>query len=130
MIGWLISLNGAVVASAAALVAFIGYALLVFRYVMDELMPGIPSAAVQTIFVLLLVGCWIWSLSAAASNSKGGLVGALICTSLPALFTLYDLVFHSPVRYGWPLVQISVWVTFIVTLPAIALLAYRLSVHH
>lgn len=129
MIAWLTSLNGAVVASVIALVSFIGYALLVFRYVIDELMPGIPGAAIQTVFVLLLVGGWIWSLFSTASGSKGGLIGALICTSLPALFTLYDLLFYSPIRSGWPLVQISVWATFVISLPAIAMLAYRLAVH-
>ncbi len=129
MIGWLSSLNGAVTVSTIALVSFIGYALLVFRYVIDELMPGIPGASIQTIFVLLLAGGWIWSLFSTASGSRGGLIGALICTSLPALFTLYDLVFHSPIRSGWPLVQMSVWTTFIISLPAIAMLAYQLVVH-
>jgi hypothetical protein len=129
MIGWVTSLNGAVVTSTLAMISFIGYALLVFRYVLDELMPGIPGAAIQTLFVLLLIGGWIWSLLSAASGSKGGLIGALICTSLPALFTLYDLVFQSPISFGWPLVQISVWVTLITCLAAIAKLAYQLSIH-
>jgi hypothetical protein len=128
MVRWIGSLNGAVVTSTVAMVSFIGYALLVFRYVLDELMPGIPGAVIQTLFVLLLIGGWIWSLSSAASGSKAGLIGALICTSLPALFTLYDLVFQSPIPFGWPLVQIAVWVTLISCLAAIAALAYQLSI--
>jgi hypothetical protein len=89
-------------------------------------MPGIPSAVWQTLFVLLLMGGWIWSLFSAVSGNKGGLIVALICTSLPALFSLYDLVFHSPIPYGWPLVQISVWATFILCLAAVSGLVYQL----
>jgi hypothetical protein len=70
MLGWVASLNGAVVASTIAMISFIGYTLLVFRYVLEELMPGILGAIVQTVFVLLLLGGWIWSLSAAAMRSE------------------------------------------------------------
>jgi hypothetical protein len=122
MIAWLTSLRGALILSTIALLSFIGYALLVYRYVIDQLMPGIPGAALQTAFVILLIGGWIWSLYSAVSGSRGGLILVLICTSLPAVFTLYDLVFYSPVRYGWPLVQISVWATFGLCVAAIAAL--------
>ena len=125
MVAWVAALNGALTLSTIALISFIGYALLVYRYVIDELMPGIPGAIVQTAFVLLLVGGWIWSLHAAFVGSRSGLILVLICTSFPALFTLYDLVFHSPVRFGWPLVQISVWVTFMTCVAAIGALIYQ-----
>lgn len=129
MIGWLTSLNGAITFSIIAMLSFIGYSLLVYRYVIEQLMPGIPSAVWQTLFVLLLIGGWIWSLFSALSGKRGGLIVALICTSLPALFTLYDLVFQSPIPYGWPLVQISVWVTFVICLAAIAALTYQFIIH-
>jgi hypothetical protein len=110
-----------------AMLSFIGYVLFVYRYLIEQLMPGIAGAVVQTVFVLLLVGAWQWSLFSAVNGSRRGLIGALICTSLPALFTLYDLIFYSPVPYGWPLLQISVWATFTLCSVAIAALAYQLS---
>ncbi|NIM92954.1 MAG: hypothetical protein GTO18_04495 [Anaerolineales bacterium] len=126
MVAWVTSLKGALTLSTIAMLSFIGYALLVFRYVIDQLMPGIPGAILQTAFVLLLIGGWIWSLYSAILGSRGGLIVVLICTSLPALFTLYDLVFYSPVRFGWPLVQISVWTTFLLCIVAIATLVFQL----
>ena len=129
MVGWLISLNGAVTIGVLAMLSFIGYSLLVYRYVIEQLMPGISSAVWQTVFVLLLLGGWIWSLFSTVSGNKAGLVVALICASLPALFSLYDLVFHTPIPYGWPLVQISVWTTFILCLVAVSSLAYQLIIH-
>ena len=115
--------------SSFALLSFIAYALFVYRYLIEQLVPGIPSAILQTLFVLGLVGAWIWSLYSALNGSRRGLILAMICTGLPGLFTLYDLIFYSPVPYGWPLLQISVWSTFILCLAAIAALAYQLSIH-
>jgi hypothetical protein len=125
MVDWVTSLTGTLTLSTIAMISFIGYALLVYRYVIDQLMPGIPGATLQTAFVLLLIGGWVWSLNAAQMGSRSALPVVLICTSLPALFTLYDLVFHSPVRFGWPLVQISVWVTFATCVVAIGALVYQ-----
>ncbi len=129
MTGWFASLNGSVTLSIFALLSFIGYALFVYRYLIEQLMPGIPGAVVQTVFVLILVGAWIWSLFSAVNGGRRGLIVAIICTCLPALFTLYDLIFYSPIPYGWPLLQISVWTTFTLCLVAIAALAYQLSIH-
>lgn len=126
MVAWVTSLKGALGLSVVAMLSFVAYALLVYRYVIDQLMPGIRGAAIQTIFVLVLLAAWIWSLHSASLGARRGLLIAVICTSLPALFSLYDLVFYSPVRYGWPLVQISVWATFITGVAAIAALAYQL----
>jgi hypothetical protein len=126
MAAWVTSLKGALTLSTIALLSFIGYALLVYRYVIDQLMPGIPGAILQTAFVLLLIGGWIWSLNSANLGSRGALIVVLICTCLPALFTLYDLVFYSPVRYGWPLVQISVWATFVLCVVAIGVLVFQI----
>lgn len=123
---WMTSLQAAVLFSVIAMLSFLGYALLVYRYLIEELMPGIPGAVVQTLFVLLLVGVWIWSLFDAIRGSRRGLVVALVCTALPAAFTLYDLIYYSPVPYGWPLLQIFVWTTFILSLGAIVALVVRL----
>lgn len=126
MVVWFTSLKGALAHSIVALLSFVAYALLVYRYLIDQLMPGIRGAAVQTIFVLILLSGWIWSLYSASLGSRSGLWIAVICVSLPTLFSLYDLVFYSPVPYGWPLVQISVWAMFITGVAAIAALTYQL----
>ena len=128
MIGWLTSINGSVILSFFAMLSFIGYALFVYRYIIEQLMPGIPGAIGQTLFVLLLIGIWNWTLFSALHGSRRWLIGALICTSLPALFTLYDLIFYSPIPYGWPLLQISVWTTFTLCLMAIVALVYQLFI--
>jgi len=126
MVAWFTSLKSALTLSTIAMLSFIGYALLVYRYVIDEVMPGIPGAILQTVFVLFLLGVWIWSLISANLGSRSALTVVMICTSLPALFTFYDLVFYSPVRFGWPLVQVSVWVTFATNVAAIGALVYQL----
>jgi hypothetical protein len=37
----------------------------------------------------------------------------LVFSSLTVLFTLYDLIFQSPIPFAWPLLQAVVWLTFI-----------------
>ena len=41
---WLTSLNGAITLSAIAMLSFIGYALLEFRYFLEQWIPGIKAA--------------------------------------------------------------------------------------
>jgi hypothetical protein len=91
-------------------------------------MPGIPGAILQTLFVLFLVGAWIFSLFSALNDNRRGIIGALICTSIPVIITLYDLILYSPSPYGWPLLQISIWVTFFVSLLATGTLTYQLYI--
>jgi hypothetical protein len=126
MINWFTSLTGAITLSFVAMLSFTGYAFLVSRYVLGELTPGINAAAVETLVVITIVGGWGWGLLAAARGSRSGLIAAFIFSLLPALFTLYDLIFHSPIPYGWPLVQISVWTTFFFCVIAIAAIALQL----
>jgi hypothetical protein len=95
------------------LLTFVAYALLVFRYVLEELTPGIWAAVIETLIVLIIVAFWVWGLLLASQGERIGLYILLICSLLPTLFTLYDLVFQSPIPYGWPLLQIVVWVTFL-----------------
>ncbi len=128
MIAWFTSLTGTITLSVLAMLSFVAYALFVYRYLIEQLMPGIPGAVVQTAFVLLLLGAWIWSLFAAVGGNRSGLVVALICTCLPALLTLYDLILYSPIPNGWPLLQISVWSTFALSVIALAALAYQVRV--
>lgn len=128
MIAWFTSLTGTITLSVLAMLSFVAYALFVYRYLIEQLMPGIPGAVVQTAFVLLLLGAWIGSLFAAVGGNRSGLIVALICTCLPALLTLYDLILYSPIPNGWPLLQISVWSTFALSVIALAALADRVRV--
>jgi hypothetical protein len=123
---WFTSLKGAITLSVLALLFFIGYALLESRYFLEQWIPGRAAAAAETLFVLALVGGWLWALFAANGGSRGGLVAALVISFLPALFTLFDLVFYSPIPYGCPLLQIAVWITFTSCVLAIVAIAFRL----
>ncbi len=113
LIRWFTSLTGAITVSVIAMLSFIAYTFLVSRYVLEHLTPGIVAAAVETLVVVVIVGGWTWGLLAGIGGSRTGLIAALIFSVLPALFTLYDLIFQSPIPYGWPLLQIVVWITFI-----------------
>lgn len=105
--------NGLILLSIGGLLAFVAYAFLVSRYLLEELTPGIGAAVVETLIVLIIVGGWVWGLLLASQGHRKGLYILLVCSLLPSLFTLYDLIFYSPVPYGWPLLQIVVWATFV-----------------
>ncbi|NIN66686.1 MAG: hypothetical protein GTO63_18760 [Anaerolineae bacterium] len=123
---WFSSLQGAIALSVTALLSFVAYAFLVSRYVLEQLTPGMVAASVETLVVVAIAGGWTWGLLAAARGSRSGLIAALAFTLLPALFTLYDLVFNSPIPFGWPLLQGVVWVTFGLCMIAIAAVSLRL----
>ncbi len=124
---WFTSLNGAITLSAVAMLFFIAYAFLVSRYLLKQLTPGITAAGIETVVVMVIVGGWLWGLLAAAGGGRGGLFAVLVFNTLPVLFTLYDLLFYSPIPYGWPLLQIVVVGTFIVCVAAVAALAFQLK---
>lgn len=107
------SSKAAILVSILGLLAFIAYAFLVSRYVLEELTPGITAALIETLIVLAIVGGWVWGLLSASADNHIGWIVLLICSLLPTLFTLYDLALYSPIPYGWPLLQIVVWVTFV-----------------
>lgn len=107
------SSKAAILVSILGLLAFIAYAFLVSRYVLEKLMPGVTAALIQTLIVLTIVGGWVWGLLSASADNHIGWIVLLICSLLPTLFTLYDLALYSPIPYGWPLLQIVVWVTFV-----------------
>ncbi len=125
MLTWFTSLNGAITLSVLATLSFIGYAILESRYFLEQWIPGISAAVLETLFVLIVVGVWIWALLAANGGSRGGLVVALILSAISALIALFDLIRYSPIPYGWPLLQISVWVMLV----ASAVSSFSLSLH-
>lgn len=110
---WLISSKGVILVSILGLLGFIAYAFLVSRYVLEGLTPGTAAALIETLIVLVIVSGWVWGLLSASAGNQNGWIILLISSLLPVLFTLYDLIFYSPIPYGWPLLQIVVWVTFL-----------------
>jgi hypothetical protein len=126
MLTWITSLRGAISLSVIALLAFVGYVFLESRYFLEQWLPGVAAAAIETVIVLAIVGGWLWGLMAAVDGSRGALIAVLIFGALPGLMTLYDLILYSPVPYGWPLMQIMVWTTFITSVVATAAVALQL----
>jgi hypothetical protein len=126
MFAWMTSLKGAMTLSVIALLAFVGYAFLESRYFLEQWIPGVTAAAIETVIVLAIVGGWLWGLFSAADGSRGALIAVLIFSALPGLMTLYDLILYAPIPYGWPLMQIMVWITFITSLVATIAVALQL----
>ncbi len=124
MLIWFMSLNGAITLSVLAMLSFIGYAILESRYFLEQWIPGITAAVLETLFVLIVVGLWIWGLLAASGGSRGGLVAALALGAISALIALFDLIRYSPIPFGWPLLQISVWVMLVAS--AVSILSITL----
>jgi hypothetical protein len=120
MINWFTSLNGAITLSVVAMLSFISYALLEFRYFMEQWIPGKPAAVLETFFVLGMVGLWTRALLVANGGGRGGLVAALVFSAISALIALFDLIRYSPIPWGWPLLQIAVWVMVVTNVLAIA----------
>lgn len=112
MFSWFTSAKGAIIISTLGLLAFIAYAFLVSRYLLEQLTPGVRVAFLETLVVLVIIGGWVWGLLSASGGNRHGWIFLIISSLLPTMFTLYDLVFYSPIPYGWPLLQIVVWVTF------------------
>ncbi|MFQ5944506.1 MAG: hypothetical protein ACE5JF_13240 [Anaerolineales bacterium] len=126
MIAWFASVNGAIVLSVIAMLSFIAYALLESRYFLEQWIPGRTAAALETLFVVFIVGLWTWGLFAASGGKRGGLIAALVFSGLTALIALFDLIRYSPIPYGWPLLQIGVWVMLVASVLAIASIVLNL----
>jgi hypothetical protein len=126
MVNWFTSTKGALVLSTIGLLTFVAYAFLVSRYVLEDLAPGVAFAALETVVVLAIVGAWVWGLLSAAGGAPSGWTALLVCSLLPALFTLYDLSFYSPIKAGWPLLQAVVVLTFVACAAASAAVIVQL----
>ena len=118
MFEWLNSSKWAIQVSVLGLLAFVAYVFLVSRFELEELTPGLTSALIETLIVLAIVGGWVWGLLLASADNHSGWIILLVCSLLPTMFTLYDLALFSPIPYGWPLLQIVVWVTFVTNVGA------------
>ncbi|MGD2157417.1 MAG: hypothetical protein PVG32_11140 [Anaerolineales bacterium] len=110
MINWFVSLNSAITFSVIAMLSFTAYALLESRYFLEQWIPGITAAALETLFVLVVLGIWIWALLTAVGGHRGALITSMILSGISGLIALFDLIRYSPIPHGWPLLQIGVWV--------------------
>ena len=123
---WLTSLNGVITLSIIAMLSFMGYAFLEALYFLNRWISGRVAAAVMTLFVIAILAVWIWGLLEAVGGSQRGLIAILVVSVITALITLYDIILYSPIPYGWPLVQIAVWVTFIASAIACGVIGWQL----
>ena len=125
MVNWFTSLSGAITFSIIAMLSFIGYAFLEALYFLSGWISGRFAAALMALFVIGILGAWIWGLLESAAGNQRGLIAILVVSVVTALITLYDIILYSPIPYGWPLVQIAVWLTFISS--ALAVIAIGLQ---
>ncbi len=112
------STPGAIKYSVIGLLSFTAYTFLVSRYILENFIPGVTAAFIETLVVLLIVGVWVFGLLSSHEGGKNVWILLLICSLLPTLFTIYDLIYYSPIKEGWPLLQTVVWITFISNLVA------------
>ena len=116
MKNWFMSRNGAISLSAVAFIAMLGRSIGDARYVLTE---DSGSAGPDMVGLWILAysaffGGWIWSLLAAARESRGGLTAlSILNLLLPFGLGLSTLLFWcpSPCRTGWPVMEISNWTT-------------------
>jgi len=106
---WFTSCNGALTLSALSLLSFIGYVFLMSRYFLADSIPGDGAAMAATLGLMLLIGGWLWALSAAKDGRGRGWRAALALSGFTLLIALYDLPHPGP----WPsLVTISAMLVF------------------
>jgi hypothetical protein len=102
MKSWFASRNGAIVLSALALLAFIGYTLMEMRYYLEKWIPGDVAAAVEGIIILLIAGGWLRALFVASNGKRGGLSALLALSVFNILIGLYDLQYALNPVMPWP----------------------------
>ena len=115
---WFVSIEGFAILSGVAMLAFFGYAFLESRYFLADWTPGVGATAVQMIVLQAILGGWMWAVLSGWAGGRSGLMTAMVLSIVVALIMLYDIIFYSPVEYGWPLVQIMLWVTFVASVLA------------
>lgn len=109
---WFTSLNGAIILSAIAYLAFLGRTFVDFQFVFSYFAATPALAALATLINTALFGGWLWGLLAAVRGSRSGLIATLIFT---LLFLLGDAVgtlvayCPSPCPTAWPLMEIANW---------------------
>ncbi len=129
MLIWFKSLNGIITLLAIALLSFVGYVFLEARFFLGQWIPGNTAVAIEILVVLTIIGSWLFAFSNIVANKRSGLIIALILSIIVALIALFDLINYSPIPYGWPLLEISVWIMLISNATAIAAISLKLTSH-
>ncbi len=129
---WLSSLNGTITLSVIALMSIVGRSFLDARYVLTEDMPNAGKGAIAgwALFVMVLVGGWVWALVAAAQGSRGGLIAALALALFTGLLAgAASLIAFRPIMpSAKPLGDIAIWSNLVFGLLAALSVWLRLRV--
>ena len=129
---WLSSLNGAITLSVIALMSIVGRSFLDARYVLTEDMPNAGKGAIAgwALFVMVLVGGWVWALVAAVQGSRGGLIAALALALFTGLLAgAASLIAFRPIMpSAKPLGDIAIWSNLVFGLLAALSVWLRLRV--
>jgi|GEM_PF-3005084 hypothetical protein len=133
MRNWLVSLNAAVLFGVIALLTLMARLTFLDALYVPEFGAMLPENRPATIALTMLVymvlsGCWVWSLLAAAQGSRAGLIGSLLFSLLTALggglFTLTALCPKGCA--AWPVGNIVVWANLISGMAASLALIFQL----
>ncbi len=126
---WFRSQNGVITLSTIALLSFVGYTFLEARFFLEEWIPGNAAAAIEALVVLAIVGSWLYAFLNIVAGKESGLIVALILSILLVIIALFDLINYSPIPYGWPLLEISVWAMLLSNAITIAAILFKMASH-
>jgi len=130
MRSWLVSLDGVLVISGIALLSLLWRSLLDIRYVLTEDMPnaGKGIVAAWTLFIVALIGVWIWALLGGQAGARSGLIVlfalALISGLLGGLASL--LAFRPIMPSARPMGEIALWSNLLTGILAAISVGFRL----
>lgn len=96
MKNWFTSLNGALVISFCAVLAFLWSALLDMSLVWATFNLSMWQIGFGALILVGIVGLWLWGLAATLRGSRRGLVTAIIFAILLALYALMDWIAYCP----------------------------------
>jgi hypothetical protein len=119
------SLSTAITVSSLALLAFIGYALMEFRFFLEQWIPGPTAAMLEALIVLLIVGGWLRALLGAASGRRGALSSLIVFGALGILIGLYDMQYVLNAPMPWPEQIMVVFMLFVSIVAAVVVARYR-----
>ncbi len=133
MRNWLVSLNAAVEFGVIALLTLMARLTFLDALYVPEFGAMLPenqpaTIALSMLVYMVLVGCWVWSLLAAAHSSRTGLIGSLLFSLLTALGGgLLTLTAFCPKGCAAPPVgNIIVWANLVSGLAASLALIFQL----
>ncbi len=85
------------------MLSFVGYTLMEMRFFLETWYPGEFAAFLEALFVMAVVGAWLWALSAGAGGGRGGRKTRLVLSGLTLVIALFDLQYVFPGPMEWPL---------------------------